>query len=30
MKTRIGERVNIFKGTALGFTEAPHLYKRDG
>ena len=20
----------IFKGTALGFTEAPHLYKRDG
>lgn len=26
----IGERVNIFKGTALGFTEAPHLYKRDG
>jgi len=26
----IGERVNIFKGTSLGFTEAPHLYKRDG
>lgn len=26
----IGERVNIFQGTALGFTEAPHLYKRDG
>ena len=26
----IGERVNIFKGTALGFTEAPHLYKRNG
>lgn len=26
----IGERVNLFKGTALGFTEAPHLYKRDG
>jgi xylan 1,4-beta-xylosidase len=26
----IGERVNIFKGTALGFTEAPHLYKRAG
>ena len=25
-----GERVNIFKGTPLGFTEAPHLYKRDG
>ncbi|MBI3867365.1 MAG: glycoside hydrolase family 43 protein [Verrucomicrobia bacterium] len=26
----IGKRVNIFKGTALGFTEAPHLYKRNG
>jgi xylan 1,4-beta-xylosidase len=26
----IGERKNIFKGTALGFTEAPHLYKRNG
>jgi xylan 1,4-beta-xylosidase len=26
----IGERVNIFKGTSIGFTEAPHLYKRDG
>jgi len=26
----IGERVNIFPGTALGLTEAPHLYKRDG
>ncbi len=26
----IGERVNIFKGTELGFTEAPHLYQRDG
>jgi xylan 1,4-beta-xylosidase len=26
----IGERMNIFKGTSLGFTEAPHLYKRDG
>src|SRR5262249_13637762 len=26
----IGERINIFKGTPLGFTEAPHLYKRDG
>lgn len=26
----VGERVNIFKGTPLGFTEAPHLYKRDG
>lgn len=26
----IGERSNIFKGTDLGFTEAPHLYQRDG
>jgi xylan 1,4-beta-xylosidase len=26
----IGERKNIFAGTPLGFTEAPHLYKRDG
>src|SRR6476660_9863238 len=26
----IGERLNIFAGTALGFTEAPHLYKRNG
>lgn len=26
----IGERVNIFEGTDLGFTEAPHLYKRAG
>ncbi len=26
----IGERINIFKGTPLGFTEAPHLYKRNG
>ena len=26
----IGERHNVFTGTALGFTEAPHLYKRDG
>ena len=26
----IGERKNIFPGTALGFTEAPHLYKRNG
>lgn len=25
-----GERVNIFKGTPIGFTEAPHLYKRNG
>jgi xylan 1,4-beta-xylosidase len=26
----VGERKNIFKGTALAFTEAPHLYKRNG
>jgi xylan 1,4-beta-xylosidase len=26
----IGERKTIFKGTPLGFTEAPHLYKRNG
>lgn len=26
----IGERVNIFPGTALGLTEAPHLYRRGG
>nr|WP_315220565.1 glycoside hydrolase family 43 protein [uncultured Duganella sp.] len=26
----IGRRENIFKGTAHGLTEAPHLYKRDG
>jgi xylan 1,4-beta-xylosidase len=26
----IGARHVIFEGTALGFTEAPHLYKRDG
>ncbi|WP_277978660.1 glycoside hydrolase family 43 protein [Sphingomonas phyllosphaerae] len=26
----IGERRVIFHGTALGFTEGPHLYKRDG
>ena len=26
----IGERRNIFKGTAIGLTEAPHLYKRQG
>jgi len=29
-KKLIGERVNIFKGTPLGLTEAPHLYKRGG
>ncbi|MFO1246703.1 MAG: glycoside hydrolase family 43 protein [Alphaproteobacteria bacterium] len=27
-KKLVGERVNIFKGTPLGLTEAPHLYKR--
>ncbi len=26
----IGERINIFKGTSIGFTEAPHIYKRNG
>ena len=26
----VGERHNIFSGTALGFTEGPHLYKRNG
>lgn len=26
----IGDRVNIFKGTSLGWTEAPHIYKKDG
>jgi xylan 1,4-beta-xylosidase len=26
----IGERMNIFQGTPLGFTEAPHLYQRNG
>ena len=26
----IGGRHTIFSGTSLGFTEAPHLYKRDG
>jgi xylan 1,4-beta-xylosidase len=26
----VGERTNIFNGTPLGFTEAPHLYKRNG
>ncbi len=29
-KKLIGDIVNIFKGTELGFTEAPHLYKRNG
>jgi xylan 1,4-beta-xylosidase len=26
----VGHREMIFEGTAIGFTEAPHLYKRDG
>jgi len=26
----IGDRINIFGGTPLGFTEAPHLYQRNG
>lgn len=26
----LGERRKIFEGTPLGFTEGPHLYKRDG
>ncbi|KAF4471781.1 xylan -beta-xylosidase [Fusarium albosuccineum] len=26
----VGARKNIFKGTQLGFTEGPHLYKRNG
>jgi len=26
----VGERVNIFAGTEIGFTEAPHIYKRNG
>jgi xylan 1,4-beta-xylosidase len=26
----VGERHPIFSGTAIGFTEGPHLYKRDG
>jgi xylan 1,4-beta-xylosidase len=29
-KRLIGSRTTIFSGTALGLTEAPHLYKRDG
>ena len=26
----VGERHTIFTGTSLGFTEGPHLYRRDG
>ena len=29
-KKLIGEPVNIYKGTEIGATEAPHLYKKDG
>jgi xylan 1,4-beta-xylosidase len=29
-KALVGDIVNIFKGTDLGLTEAPHLYKRNG
>ena len=29
-RTLVGERQLIFKGTSIGFTEAPHLYKRNG
>lgn len=29
-KALVGERRNIFKGTDFGFTEGPHLYKRNG
>lgn len=29
-RTLIGQRKNIFKGTPLGLTEGPHLYKRNG
>ena len=26
----VGEMINIFRGSPLGLTEAPHLFKRDG
>jgi xylan 1,4-beta-xylosidase len=29
-KKLVGEVKNIFPGTSIGFTEAPHLYKRNG
>jgi xylan 1,4-beta-xylosidase len=29
-RSLIGERRLIFKGTSIGLTEAPHLYRRDG
>ncbi len=30
LATLVGDPVLIFKGTSLGFTEGPHLYRRDG
>ncbi len=29
-KALVGEPINIFKGTQIGFTEGPHLYYHDG
>ena len=29
-KALVGPKKNIFKGTHLGLTEAPHIYKKDG
>ena len=29
-KKLVGPMINIFRGSSLGLTEAPHLYKRDG
>jgi xylan 1,4-beta-xylosidase len=29
-KKLVGEIYNIFEGTELGFTEGPHIYKKDG
>ena len=29
-RTLVGAPVNIFRGTPLGLTEGPHLYRRDG
>jgi xylan 1,4-beta-xylosidase len=26
----VGERINVFKGTPIAFTEGPHLYRRGG
>jgi xylan 1,4-beta-xylosidase len=30
LKRLVGSRTNIFAGTSLGLTEAPHLYRRNG